>query len=735
MKRLLTLLIVIALLMPKTVFASPSGQSISVSEAVTYVAEANPLTGDYTVEYKSTLTVRNDGESASDYRFIQRLFRVNASTLELPKEARLLSCSGDFCIVEWVVKANPGASIFEARGEPLWTPLSVDAEVRVNGGKPSYSSAYGIFFVEAKEGDAVEWRIGLRNNNPILRDTLTNISSKPPLFVSVSITLPEKYFKDVVYDPPINMTSMLEKDTVSWMLILRDSVDINVRAVVRGFDDWGTIPLMPISVSFSPMGDSVRESISSQLKSLNMSMSLMEAILSPLSNFTSFIELEKSMIGNLSYALESTGNQTIVISDALKTIGSQLGYAASQLSNAVSTLSTIMKNVSKIDFKRVREALNSSKRIASEVLNSTLRVITDAENDLLEVKNILADLRGNLTDPDQVELVDNVIERIDRLYNNLKSFENQLRALESQIGPLFNSIESFVSTLEEYSSSIMESGSELSRGVSALSQVSSVLLDISQALRLIGEVNRMMGRNITSMMPLLENASSGFARVSEALEGNLTSLKKAYDELSTFLRLTDYGENRVKLMAPDESYESSIVFKPVLNEYDSLLRLDAILLDNNTTIGVREVKVYYNGTFQGLLLNGSTVLQGFTALGVDVSNGSVTISQYRSHDRGNILTLWNGQGLSLLFSNTTRVIVDVDYSILDNLGERSEALSYSIIQPTLGKGFSIVTNPSGETQPLKTGLNTLTILLALSSVIAAVILLYAFRRRREVIVI
>lgn len=735
MKRLLSFLVIVILAMPEIMLVLPDEQKIKVNELVTYVAEANPLTGNYTIEYKSTVTVKNDGMPVR-YRFKQRLFRVNSSTLELPKEARFIGCSGEFCIVEWNIQANPGTTIFEVRGKPLWTPLSIDVNMMVNGMKPAYSSVYGIFFAKAEEDSIVEWRIRLRNNNPVLLDSITNISSKPPVFVSISITLPEKYFKDIIYDPLANMTSFLEKDTVSWIFILREDAEIKVRAIVRSFDDWGTIPLTPISVSFSPMEDSVRSSIFSQLKSLNMSMGMMKMILIPLGNFTSFIDIMNTMLGNLSYALETMGNRTIMISDMLKTIGSQLGYATSQLSHAISIFSKTIEDISKVDFQRIRQVLESSRRIAPTALNSTLRVIAEAENDLLEIKGLLMDLRNSLTDPDQIELVDRAISRIDSLYNRLKNFENQLRAAGSQIDSLLNSIESFINMLEEYHSKALEMGSGLNAGVSALSQVSSALSEVSSALRLIGEANIVMGGNITSIMPILENASSSLNSVKEGLEKNMTSLKRAYDELSTFLRLINYSENRIRLMAPDTGYDDTLLFRPVLTEYNGLTRLDAFLFENETRIGVRTIKVFYKGRFQGVMLNNSMILEGLPELGIGVSDDVITISQFRFHDRGNILTLWNGQGFSLLFSNNSRVTtVEVDYSISKDLGERSEAVSYSVIQPTLGKNFNIVVKPGVETPPLKTGLNIVMILLVATSIIVISVLIYFFGRKREAIVI
>ncbi|MEM1548563.1 MAG: hypothetical protein QXU09_01820 [Thermoproteota archaeon] len=735
MRRFLSLLLIVILLMPKTLLILPNGQKISVSELFTYIAEINPLTGSYTLEYKSTITVENDGESVAEHRFTQRLFRVDASTLELPKEARLIGYSGDFCLVEWIVQANPGANIFEIRGKPLWAPISIDVDTRVNGVKPAYSSAYGILFVESKENDTVEWRIRLRNNNNILLDPDTNISSKPPVFVSVSITLPGKYFKDIAYDPPFNMTSMLEKDAVSWMFILKEEAEINVKAVIRAFDDWGTIPLTPISVSFSPIGDSIRESLSSQLKSLNMSISMMNMFLAPLNNFTEFVDLMKSMLGNLSSTLEFTGNQTVAMSDMLGTIGSELGHATSQLSKAASLLSIIVENISKVDFNQIRMLLDSSKSIASNALNTTLRMIIDAENDLLEIREILVDLRSGLTDPDQIALIDRAIERIDSLYNRLKNLERQLESARSQIDSLFNNLLYFVNMLEEYSSKILSMGSGLSTGLSGLRYVSSALSQISSMLRLIGEANIMMGANMSSMMPFLENASSSMTSIRESLENNMTSLRKAYDELSTFLKLMDYGENLVMLSAPETESEERVILKPVVANNGDYLRLDSILLDNDTRIGVRTVKVYYNGTFKGVLLKNSTVTQSLLDLGIEVSDSSITITQFRTHGKGNILTLWNGQGFSLLFSKDSEIIIAVDYSILDNLGEKSEALSYSVAQPTLGKGLSIVVKPGGETPPLKTGLNMLMIILIAASLIVIILLLYAFSRKREIIIV
>ncbi|MEM3648613.1 MAG: hypothetical protein QW506_05560, partial [Thermoproteota archaeon] len=130
---------------------SPEEAHVSVTENLTYFLDLNPLTGNSTVEFKSTVTVKNSGQSSVEYRFTQRLFRVDASTLALPPEARLLQNSEDSCIIEWVVQANPGTRIFEVSGKPLWLPLVVEASLRINGAMPNYTSAYGVFFVKSKE--------------------------------------------------------------------------------------------------------------------------------------------------------------------------------------------------------------------------------------------------------------------------------------------------------------------------------------------------------------------------------------------------------------------------------------------------------------------------------------------------------------------------------------------------------------------------------------------------------
>ncbi|MEM2687604.1 MAG: hypothetical protein QW796_04570, partial [Thermoproteota archaeon] len=321
MRRIQALLLILVVMLPSVTPVSPEETQVTVSETLTYFLDLNPLTGNSTTEFKSILTVKNAGQSSVQHRFIQRLFKVDASNLPLPSEARLIQSSGDFCIIEWVVNAKPGTRVFEVSGKPLWLPLTVEASLRVNGAVPNYTSAYGVFFVKSKEGDSVEWVIRVKNNNPVLLDPLTNASSKPPLFVSITMNIPQKYFRNIVFNPPVNMTSPLEKDSVSWLLILRGEAEIRVEAVVDGFDDWGTIPLTTVSISSSPMGESVRESILSQLKGLNMSISMMNMILTPIGNLTGFTSLMNRMLGNLSYGLETTGNQTIMIGEGLKAIG------------------------------------------------------------------------------------------------------------------------------------------------------------------------------------------------------------------------------------------------------------------------------------------------------------------------------------------------------------------------------------------------------------------------------
>jgi hypothetical protein len=733
MKRVQAVFLILMLMIPIVMKANPEETQVSVSESLTYLLDLNPLTGDSTVEFKSTVTVKNIGQSTVPYRFTQRLFKVNVSTLVLPPEARIQQDSGDFCVVEWVVQANPGTSVFEVSGKPLWLPLKVEASLRINGAVPNYTSAYGVFFVRSEEGDSAEWVVRLKNNNPVLLDPLTNTSSKPPVFVSVTINIPQRYFGKIVYNPPVNMTSPLEKDSVSWMLILREEAEIRAEAVVEGFDDWGTIPLTTISISSSPMGESVKKSVLSQLNELNMTMRMMNMILTPISNLTSFTSLMTGMLGNLSSVLETTGNQTVMISKALKAVSFGLSSAASQLSGVTSLLSIVAENVSKVDFNRLRQGLNSSRQSAGLILNETYRMIVDAEQSLLEINNTLTTLRENLTDPSQISLLENATRRITSLYNRLSIVESYFESAGPQLNTLFESLGSFINMLEEYGSSIVKTSSGLGSGLSALSQASSALAEMSSALKLIGEANMMMGGNLTSITPMLENATSGLESVQKSLNENVTSLRNVYDELSLFLRLIEYGEARTSLLAPDVQNRRNIVFQPELAEED-FLRLNGLFFTNETRIGVRRVEVSYNGSFEGVLLNGSRYVANLDQMGIRLSGNRVIIEPFRFYDEGNILTLWNGQEVNLLFSKGSEIRVEVDYSIASSLGEKSEALSYSIIQPTFGKSVAITVKPGGSTTHLKTGLNIIMIALSVGSIIIVILLLYAFRRKEEVIV-
>ncbi len=733
MRRAQAFFLILVIMLQWVTSASPEETQVTVNENLTYFLDLNPLTGNSTTEFKSVLTVKNTGQSSVQYRFTQRLFGVDASNLVLPSEARLIRFSGDSCIIEWIVQANPGTRIFEVSGKPLWLPLTVEASLRINGAVPNYTSAYGVFFVKSREGDSVEWVIRVKNNNPVLLDPLTNSYSKPPVFVSITMNIPQKYFRNIVFNPPVNMTSPLEKDSVSWILILRGEAEIRAEAVIDGFDDWDTIPLTTVSVSSSPMGESVTESIRSQLNGLNMSILMIRMILTPIGNLTGFTSLMNKMLGNLSYVLETTGNQTIMISEALKAIGFGLSSAASQLSEAASLLSVIAENVSKVDFKRLRIGLNSSRQAASQILNETYRMIVDAKQGLLEINSTLTTLRNDLTNPGQISLLENATRRITSLYNRLSLVESYFESAGPQLHYLFESLESFINMLEEYGSSIVKMSSGLGLGLSALSQTSSALFEMSSALKRIGEANMMMGSNLTSVTPMLENVGSSLESVQKSLDENMTSLMNVYNELTLILRLIDYGEARTRLLAPETPIGTIIVFKPELVE-DDFLKLNRLVFTNETRIGVRRVEIGYNGSFEGVVLNGSRYSANLDLMGIQVSGNSIVIEPFRFYDEGNILTLWNGQEVNILFSKGSEIRIKVDYSIASSLGERSEALSYSIVQPTFGRGIAITVKPGETTPPLKRGLSITVVALSVGSIIITILLLYRLRKRGEVVV-
>jgi hypothetical protein len=256
---------------------------------------------------------------------------------------------------------------------------------------------------------------------------------------------------------------------------------------------------------------------------------------------------------------------------------------------------------------------------------------------------------------------------------------------------------------------------------------------MGSAMKIIGEANMMMGSNLTSVIPMLENATSGLESILKSLNENMTSLMNVYNGLSLILRLIEYGEARTSLLAPEVQNKGNIVFQPELAE-DDFLRLKGLFFTNETRIGVRRVEVSYNGSFEGVLLNGSRYVANLDQMGIRLSGNSIIIEPFRFYGEGNVLTLWNGREVNLLFSKGSEIRVEVDYSIASSLGEKSEALSYSIVQPTFGRGVAITVKPGGSTTPLKTGLNIITIVLSVGSIIIVILLLYALRRRGEVIV-
>ncbi|MGQ9690121.1 MAG: hypothetical protein ACUVQY_02405, partial [Thermoproteota archaeon] len=283
-------------------------------------------------------------------------------------------------------------------------------------------------------------------------------------------------------------------------------------------------------------------------------------------------------------------------------------------------------------------------------------------------------------------------------------------------------------------SEIIKMGSGFDAGISALSQVSSALSEISSALRLLGEANMMMGGNVTSAIQMVENATHGLKDVQRGLGENLTAIRNAYDELSLLLRLMEHESNRMYLLAPELQHEDEVAFRLELETKEGLLELSKVILENDTVVGVRSIKVIHEGIFKGIIINGSKYASDPSKLGISITGNSIVIEQFRFHDKGNVLTLWNGQELKLLFAEDSEIRVEVDYSLVRDLGQRSEALSYSIIQPTFGKAVSITVKPSEETAPPKSGLNVVTVILILVSIAIVVMILYKLRRREEILI-
>jgi len=287
---LLGLIVLFSLTLPCGCCPSPargvSGVEITAPQIVSekeelVEAKYSPLGEVVSKVVKVSFEVRNNGTEPVTVSIIDRVRRINASTLSMlygtPPPTRLEKF-GDFTLIIWEnVTIQSGESVRYQYMADTWRslPVEVEGRVLVNGEPRSLRRVGEIYAVDANLSDTITFELLLKNR---LQRLYTGRSLATPMVsCSVSITLPEEYFTGLRAEPETEYTVIANRYLVNWLAFLNESArTFRVSARVRKVSAWGEVPIEAFSVQVMPAASMLRRELERSLQEINASIATLQ---------------------------------------------------------------------------------------------------------------------------------------------------------------------------------------------------------------------------------------------------------------------------------------------------------------------------------------------------------------------------------------------------------------------------------------------------------------------------
>lgn len=474
---------------------------------------------------------------------------------------------GKYCLLRLRVLSKAGSRSFELSFNSSGLPINVRQEIYVNDVQREPSSEGESYFLVVEKGDVIVWKIRIVNG---LEAVLVNGSYvRPAMPIVVKFYLDEKYLKKLEVNPETNSTILSEPNSLSWHLVLRDSVDICVKAQVSELTEWGIIPTRSLSVEFdSDQYDYYVDALSSRRDALDAMLGALKTILNGSDLISSGLYNISDVLDVIGAGVSRGGSATAYVGSALTSASGQIQPIISALREYSSLLKLVKDFSSRVDLAEAYAQINRSLPAIHSSLSSSYNVVNEDLSRLLQINNTLNQLLQTSEDEAQRSALVSAAQAITAVYNNnLK--------LRDTIGALMRSVESLETALAGVSVDQIRQLQALLAELPDVSESYSALADqikaAGDALTEIGRGEKEAGKALSDLAAHIRELTNATLGASSPLTGYYNDLSRSLSQLDEDLSLLRLGKSIFLFSAPRErlSLASSYMLTPGAHNFIS----------------------------------------------------------------------------------------------------------------------------------------------------------------------
>lgn len=529
------MLFVLSSLLTLLARSSPDDENFTLRGKITYITR---ISKGVTTQAKYSLTINNDSSDTAlkvAYIFFWHTTPEGVST-STDVSASNFNYAGRYSVLRVEFTSRPGSQSFEFPFDPAEIPIAVSQEIYVNEVAGETVFEDNSYFLKAEKGDVVAWKIRVENRLEAISANGNHVC--PLLPIVVKFHLDERYFKRLKVSPEANSTIFSEPGLLTWYLMLRDAVEIHVRAQLSEPTEWGIIPTRSLSVEFdSSQYDYYVDALSSRREALGATMDVVKTIVNG-SNFLS------SGLYNISDILDDIGAGVSMGGSAMAYIGSALTSAYVQIQPAVSTLreySSVLELIkdfsSRVDLAEVYSRVNASLPLIHSSLTSSYNLVSEDISRLLYVNNTLNQLLQASEDEEQKSAIISAIQYVTAIYNNDLS-------LRDTISMLTRSVESLEDAMANIS---VDQIRQLQSSLAGLPDVSASFASMADRLKAAGDALLEIGSREKDTGRALSDLAKYIRELTNSTMGASSSLIGYYNNLSSLLRQLDSDLSLIRM--------------------------------------------------------------------------------------------------------------------------------------------------------------------------------------------
>ncbi len=229
---------------------------------------------------KVNFEVYNNGSSSAHVTIRDRVESVYPNTVTMlygtPDPTKIIAF-GNTSLITWsdvIIEAYDRIEYQYIAETWRKLPVTVNETVYVNENQTDLKRIGEIFTLDANVSDTLTIQVNIRN---VVQQLFTGRKGfTPPVSCTISMSFSKDYFSNIITSPEANSTSTLgDKSIVTWIILLDDTVTLNLSTKVKEVSSWGEVAIEPLSIQIRQISATMETKVEQSIDALDDTIEMM----------------------------------------------------------------------------------------------------------------------------------------------------------------------------------------------------------------------------------------------------------------------------------------------------------------------------------------------------------------------------------------------------------------------------------------------------------------------------